>query len=204
MIANGLSLARMLLAPIVAFSLYHDGHGASPLTLALMLTAGATDLLDGWAARRLGQTSALGRILDPLADKLFIGSVCVCLVLLRGFPLWLLLLQAVRDVAIVGVGGTLLRSRQLVIGASLGGKVATWVMALTMLGHVLQVGAPWSWLSYGLSAAAIVSSGAGYAWQLRTLLQSDPEPQAQPPSASAAPAGSSAPSAASACNRTEA
>lgn len=193
-IANSLSLARILLAPAVALSLYRDGQGAGALTLALMLTAGATDLLDGWVARRLGQVSRLGRILDPLADKLFIGSVCVCLVILRGFPLWLLMLQAVRDVAIVGIGGALLRSRQLVIAASLFGKIATWVMALTMLGHVLEVGPPWSWLSYELAAALIVCSGAGYAWQLRVLLR-----DSQPPVADAG-----LPPAASSSNRTDA
>ena len=114
MLANGLSLARILLAPAVAFSLYRDGQSTGTLTLALMLTGGATDLLDGWVARRLGQTSDLGRVLDPLADKIFIGCICICLVLLQGFPLWLVALQGIRDLAIVGVGVYLVRSRQFV------------------------------------------------------------------------------------------
>ena len=70
MLANGLSVARVFLAPAVAYSLYRDGQGLGhlTLTLTLMLAAGATDILDGWAARRLGQTSPLGRVLDPLAE----------------------------------------------------------------------------------------------------------------------------------------
>ena len=90
MLANGLSLSRICLAPVVVYGLYRDGQGVGPITLVLMLVAGVTDLLDGWVARRLGQTSRLGRVLDPLADKLFIGSVCVGLVVLRAFPFWLL------------------------------------------------------------------------------------------------------------------
>jgi CDP-diacylglycerol--glycerol-3-phosphate 3-phosphatidyltransferase len=166
MLANGLTMARVFLAPAVAYSLYRDGQGIGHLTLTLMLAAGATDILDGWAARRLGQTSPLGRILDPLADKLFIGCVCVSLVLLRGFPAWLVALQAARDLAIVAVGTFLLRSRRHVVPASLLGKVATWSMGLTLLAHVLRLGEPWAALSQWVTALLIVVSGAGYARKL--------------------------------------
>jgi len=196
MLANGLSLSRMFLAPAVAFSLFRDGQGAGPLTLALMLTAGATDLLDGWTARRLGQTSNLGRILDPLADKVFIGSVCLFLVVFRGFPVWLVALQATRDLAILGCGSFLLRSRRLVVSASLFGKVATWAMAITILGHALRLESPWSSLSHALTAVLIIGSGAGYARQLSRILRAP----AQSPSAMAVSAGRDA----SSSSRTEA
>jgi CDP-diacylglycerol--glycerol-3-phosphate 3-phosphatidyltransferase len=166
MLANGLSVARIFLAPAVVYGLYRDGQGVGPITLALMLVAGSTDFLDGWAARRWGQPSRLGRMLDPLADKLFIGCVCISLVLLRGFPLWLVILQVTRDVAIVGVGTFLLRSRQLVVPASTLGKIATWAMALSMLAHVLSLSAPWDSLSQGVTAVFIVASAGGYARSL--------------------------------------
>jgi cardiolipin synthase len=169
MLAIGLSLSRICLAPVVVYGLYRDGQGVGPITLVLMLVAGVTDLLDGWVARRLGQTSRLGRVLDPLADKLFISSVCVGLVVLRAFPFWLLLLQAIRDMAILGAGSYLLRSRQIVVPASLWGKVATWAMALTMLAHAL--GMPWSFLLQGVTALLIVVSGAGYLRQLHKILK---------------------------------
>ncbi len=179
MLANGLSLARILLAPVVALSLYRDGQSTGMLTLALMLAAGATDLLDGWVARRLGQTSDLGRVLDPLADKIFIGCICICLVLLRDFPFWLVALQGARDLAIVGVGSYLLRSRHTVIPASLFGKIATWAMALTILAHVLNVDATWLRLAHVLTALLIVGSGGDYARRLRHILrQLDQSPAA--------------------------
>jgi cardiolipin synthase len=171
MLANGLSLSRICLAPLVVYGLYRDGQGVGRLTLALMLVAGVSDLLDGWVARRLDQTTRLGRILDPLADKLFIGFVCVGLVALRAFPLWLVLLQATRDLAILSAGSYLLRTRQIVVAASLWGKVATWAMALTMLAHALVLGMPWSLLLQGVTALLIVVSGAGYVRQLRQIVR---------------------------------
>jgi cardiolipin synthase len=168
MLANGLSVARVFLAPAVVYGLYRDGQGIGPTTLMLMLIAGATDFLDGWAARRWGQPSRLGRILDPLADKLFIGSVCISLVWLRGFPAWLVVLQVSRDIVIVSIGMFLLHSRRLVIPASTLGKIATWAMALSMLIHVVSLGAPWNTLSQALTAALIIVSAGGYTRSLVT------------------------------------
>jgi cardiolipin synthase len=171
MLANALSVVRMLLAPAVVWGIWRDGQGISLWTLALMLAAGLTDLLDGWVARRLGQVSRWGRILDPVADKLFVGAVCVGLVLWRGFPLWLLALQAVRDVAILAAGVLLLRRHDVVVPASALGKAATWAMALTILGHVLSVGSPWDHLLQGLTGLLIVTSALGYSRRLLALLR---------------------------------
>lgn len=180
MLANALSLLRAALAPAVLVSLRHDGDGPAAATLALMLGAGATDILDGLAARRLGQVSRLGRILDPLADKAFIGAVCLGLVAWRAFPAWLLALQVARDLAIVGAGALLLRSRQVVFPASLAGKAATWVMALTMLAHVVALPAS---LLRGLEVVAaglVVLSGAGYGRQLARVLRGGAGDSGQP------------------------
>jgi cardiolipin synthase (CMP-forming) len=69
-----LSLARAPLA--VAFPLVHHRAWA----FAILLVAGATDVLDGWYARRFGQVSAAGAVLDPITDKLFVGSVALTLI----------------------------------------------------------------------------------------------------------------------------
>lgn len=67
MIANLVTLSRILLLPVLAAAILAD-HGWA--ALALFLLAGATDILDGQLARRLGQSSALGAMLDLLADRL--------------------------------------------------------------------------------------------------------------------------------------
>lgn len=176
MVANGLSALRILLAPAALASLHRDGQGLGPLSLALLLTAGLTDLLDGIAARRLGQTSRLGRILDPLADKIFIGSLCAGLVLWRAFPLWLLALQAVRDLAIIAGGAFLLRSRRVLVSPSPTGKGATWAMALTILAHALSLEGP---LPAGLrvvTAALLLLSALGYGRVLVRRAREAPAP----------------------------
>jgi len=134
---NALSLLRVALLVPVLVSLYGDGDGVSTTTLVLLALAGLTDILDGLLARNLGQASRLGRIFDPVCDKIFIGGVVVGLVLWRDFPAWLLTAQLLRDVAILGAGAVLLRRRQLVVPASWLGKAATWSMGLLILTWVV-------------------------------------------------------------------
>ena len=81
---NAISLGRLLLMPVCAW-LLASGHYASGLVLTAAV--GATDWVDGWLARRIGQVSRVGQLLDPLADRLLIASVAVAL-LIRGVLPW--------------------------------------------------------------------------------------------------------------------
>lgn len=175
MFANSLSVLRILLGPPTIYSIY-CGSGESDaaffnnLTLVFLILAAATDLFDGYAARRLGQISRLGKILDPIADKLFIGGVCAALVWYKGFPLWLLAIQVARDLAIVVSGAMLLKKRHMVISASRLGKYATVAMALTMLFHVIEVDAQAKSGMIWITTALLVASTAGYG---RSVFKSD-------------------------------
>ena len=175
MFANSLSVLRILLGPPTIYSIYR-GSGESDaaffnnLTLVFLILAAATDLFDGYAARHLGQISRLGKILDPIADKLFIGGVCAALVGYKGFPLWLLAIQVARDLAIVVSGAMLLKKRHMVISASRLGKYATVAMALTMLFHVIEVDAQAKSGMIWITTALLVASTAGYG---RSVFKSD-------------------------------
>jgi cardiolipin synthase len=81
---NAISLGRLLLMPVCAWLLASQ-HYASGLVLTAAV--GATDWVDGWLARRIGQVSRVGQLLDPLADRLLIASVAVAL-LIRGVLPW--------------------------------------------------------------------------------------------------------------------
>lgn len=172
MLANFLSVLRVLLIPFLLYCIAQGPTAQGPAVL-LLLIAGATDIGDGWVARRYNQVSSLGKILDPLADKIFLACLLSGLVLWREFPLGLLGLLFVRDLAIVLVGGLLLRSRGLVIAANRWGKYTTLCMALTALSYLLETPAS---LRTGLSMAAavlIVVSSASYALLALRLLQRD-------------------------------
>jgi cardiolipin synthase len=96
-IPNALCILRMLLVVPVAWLL---NAGEYRLTLWLFAFAGFTDGLDGFLAKRCGWTSELGRILDPLADKILLVSVFITLAALGIVPVWLAATAVARDVVI--------------------------------------------------------------------------------------------------------
>ena len=73
------------------------------LALAIFLCAAATDLLDGYLARRLGQITTIGTLLDPIADKLLISAALIALVQVRAAPGWLVILLISREFAVSGL-----------------------------------------------------------------------------------------------------
>lgn len=172
MLANFLSVLRVLLIPFLLYFIA-QGPAAQLQAVLLLLIAGATDIGDGWVARHYDQVSRLGKILDPLADKIFLACLLGALVHWRDLPLWLLAMLLVRDLAIVLVGGLFLRSQGLVIAANRWGKYTTVCMALTAFSYILD--APSS-LRTGLSwaaAALVVISSLSYAQLALRLLQRD-------------------------------
>ena len=79
-IANVLTFARIIMIPMVVVLFYLPYKWASDAAAWLFIVAAATDSLDGYLARRLGQTTALGAFLDPVADKLMVVTALVLLV----------------------------------------------------------------------------------------------------------------------------
>ena len=79
-LANFLTLFRIAAIPLVVVCFYSTLEHARPIAAILFGIAAVTDLLDGWVARRFGQTSKFGEFLDPVADKLMVAIVLVMLV----------------------------------------------------------------------------------------------------------------------------
>lgn len=166
--ANLLSALRVLLIPFVLYGLWRDGQTLSWTTLGLVLMAGLSDVADGYVARRWGQVSTAGQILDPVADKLVLASLGLGLVCWRGFPLWLVLLLLARDLVILAVGLYLWRRHSLVIPASRLGKYTTVCMGLLVLCYVLPAPELTRQLLTGFAALLILASSAAYWKLLRT------------------------------------
>ncbi len=76
---NLLTLSRIALIPVVSALFFIDGPEARWATLILFTLAGVTDYFDGYLARNRGETSPLGRFLDPIADKLLVAAVILLL-----------------------------------------------------------------------------------------------------------------------------
>ncbi len=85
-ISNGLSFLRILLVIPIAVLLLQPEHRM--LVVGLLLFAALTDLFDGYLARMLNEVSDFGKIIDPLADKIAVGVVCLILMVQGKVPLW--------------------------------------------------------------------------------------------------------------------
>src|SRR5882757_3342296 len=95
-VPNLLSMLRLAGVPVFLWLVL--GPQADAWALVLLMVAGVTDYLDGYLARRLGQTSQLGQILDPVADRLYILAVVIGLALRDIVPWWFAVILPLRDV----------------------------------------------------------------------------------------------------------
>jgi cardiolipin synthase (CMP-forming) len=96
---NVITLARLCAVPLSVWLML---QGRFMAAFWLFVAAGVSDALDGWLARRMGSNSAVGALLDPVADKALLVSVYVTLGLLNRLPDWLVILVVFRDLLIVG------------------------------------------------------------------------------------------------------
>ncbi len=156
-VPNLLSALRICLIPVFA-RLYLRGDYAG--TVAVLLLSGVTDIADGFIARHFHMTSDLGKILDPVADKLTQAVMLLCLV--SRFPLMLapFALMAVKELFMSVTGIMLIRRTGQVLGAEWHGKAATVLLYAMMILHVIwyDIPAPLSALTVCACAAMIVLS----------------------------------------------
>ncbi len=135
---NALTLLRILLVPLLAWLLLVDGAQSTTfrlLAFAVFVVACVTDRIDGVIARSRGLITDFGKIADPIADKLLLGTVLVIFSWLGDIPWWVTALILGRE-----LGVTLLRFwviRHGVIAASPGGKLKTLLQIFALGGYVL-------------------------------------------------------------------
>jgi cardiolipin synthase len=126
-IPNGISAARLAGVPVFLWLVLGPRTAAADYwAVALLIVAGLSDWLDGKIARALNQTSRLGQVLDPAADRLYIAATLVALAVRAIIPWWLVALLALRELT-VGVALASLRRRTGlgVLQVSFVGKTAT-------------------------------------------------------------------------------
>jgi len=166
-VPDAITVSRLLLTAPFALMLF-AGYGRWML-LAVFALAAATDGLDGFVARRLGQVSPEGARLDQMVDRAF-TLVVVLLLLVHGSGSVLLALACAREiVALPGIAIALWRKIPL-YHVELIGKVATFVQSVTV--GVIILGVPWAVFASLACAAVGVLSGANY---VRYSLAAPPE-----------------------------
>ena len=136
---NILTLLRIAAIPLLVWLLSYPGWREAVAAAGIFFLASMTDFLDGWVARRYGLVTPLGKLLDPLADKLLVVSALLMLGVLDrdpGIPGWLLVLIVGRELAVTGLR-SIAAVEGIVMGAEVTGKTK---MLLQTLGvHFLIV-----------------------------------------------------------------
>jgi len=166
---NLFTLLRLLLTPAVAWGIL---AGRPVLTILLFALAAFTDYLDGAAARGLGQQSASGAVLDPIADKCLLSGIFLAMAAAGVIPWWFVAIVFGRDLYILlGAGLMLLTTRIRQFPPSIWGKVSTCVQIGTALAWMARavIHLPLiNWLaSAGLwiCSAFTIWSGVHYTWR---------------------------------------
>ena len=175
-VPNLLSAVRLAGVPLFLWLVL--GPEADGWALVLLMVSGITDFLDGWLARRLNQTSVVGQILDPVADRLYILAVVVGLALRDVIPWWAAALLPLRDLLMWGLVPLLRTRGYSALPVHFLGKAATfnllYAFPLLLLGDgegivaTLATVFGWAFAIWGIGL--YWWAGILYAWQVRRLL----------------------------------
>jgi CDP-diacylglycerol--glycerol-3-phosphate 3-phosphatidyltransferase len=103
------------------------------IVLSIMILMYITDLLDGYLARKLNQISELGKIIDPLADKIAVGAIAIMMFFSGLIPLWFILIVILRDLLILAFGLVLKRKKKIVLMSNYPGKIAVLTIGIALV-----------------------------------------------------------------------
>jgi len=123
-LANALTISRIIVVPVIVVLLIIDGVIPSVIAAVLFIAATITDYLDGYFARKYHMESDLGKLLDPLADKLLIASVMIMLIPLGRVPAWIAAVIIGREMAVTGLR-SIASEKHIIIAANWLGKYKT-------------------------------------------------------------------------------
>jgi CDP-diacylglycerol--glycerol-3-phosphate 3-phosphatidyltransferase len=171
-LADQLTVARALAVPVVVVLFAWDFPGHAYAGTAVFAVAMLTDQIDGWLARRAGTTTDLGRILDPVADKVLVLAAMV--VLVPVLPAWMVAATVARELLVSGLRLAALE-RGVVVAARDLSKLKTWSQGIAVfLGGIAAAGAVGDEVAWwGLLVALVLTllSGLEYALHAPTLLR---------------------------------
>jgi CDP-diacylglycerol--glycerol-3-phosphate 3-phosphatidyltransferase len=182
-IANVLTVARIVMIPLVVILFYLPYPWSNPAAASVFILAALTDSLDGYLARKLGQTSALGAFLDPVADKLMVATALILLVSHIPEPLELIafnpqVLITVTAAVIVGREITISALREWMAEMGARGKVAVSSMGklktifqMTGLSMMLFRSDVWFLPAFEIGVYCLVAAAVLTLWSMVVYLR---------------------------------
>ena len=167
---NTITVVRVGVVPILLLLPWFPGRSSSLVIGWCFTIAGFSDLLDGWLARRDQQVTRIGKLLDPLADKLIVSTALIMLLATERIPLWATWMVVViigRELAVTGLRG-LASSQGQVMAASGYGKVKTFVQNVAigaMIFHYQSLVFSFNHIGLALlGLATVLTLWSGYAY----------------------------------------
>jgi len=167
-LSNIISLLRLLLAIPVCIGILYDWSDSLLLILALL--AYISDILDGFLARKYNDISEWGKILDPLADKILVGSAAISLMIVGKLSIWYIALVLGRDIAILIAGFLSSRKLGYVLPSTYMGKVAVISVAITLICSFVDSLYIYIQASYILSSIMLIISFIHYGIRMKSFL----------------------------------
>jgi CDP-diacylglycerol--glycerol-3-phosphate 3-phosphatidyltransferase len=167
-IPNALTIARFLAIPVFVWLYLDAGDGPAWGAAVFFAAAALTDQLDGYLARRWHVESRFGKVADPLADRLMIGTAAILMLATGRIPILAALVILGRDVALI-LGYRILSPGGYELEVTFLGKLATWVLYASLAFVLVTAeGTDWPivilWIGVALSLGAGVQYGLG-AWR---------------------------------------
>jgi cardiolipin synthase len=168
-LSNILTVSRLFMLPVIVYMLVRRQNVAAFVVLGLSLL---TDVVDGFLARRFHQESELGKLLDPLCDKISLAVVLTTLVSLRELPLWMAIVVVMRDILILLGSFFVYSHRAYVFKSNILGKITGFLFGALILAYTIRLRTIGIWIMY----AAIVFMTATfitYTYRYITIMKGD-------------------------------
>jgi CDP-diacylglycerol--glycerol-3-phosphate 3-phosphatidyltransferase len=164
-VANYVTLLRIAFIPLVILFLFLGFNGLAAIFFLLL---SFSDTIDGYIARRFNQISDLGKILDPIADKILVITTLIALVGLGKADPIPVMLFVTRDFLVSGVRMNAAKAKKI-LAASLPGKLKTTTQVVAIVMLILSL--PYAHWILLLAVALSLISGGEYVWQSKILKQ---------------------------------
>jgi CDP-diacylglycerol---glycerol-3-phosphate 3-phosphatidyltransferase len=138
-VSNSLTVLRIVAIPFILLLMQTETPQSALWATLVFIAAFITDWLDGFYARKKNQVTRVGKLLDPLADKLLIGSALIMLDNLDRVPVWMVILIISREIAVTWLRAAL-AGKGVILAASSWGKNKTFFQALALIPLILHYG----------------------------------------------------------------
>jgi len=181
-VPNWLTIGRVLSLPVIILLASFPGRGFGIAAAIVFSVAAITDVLDGYIARKTGQVSDFGKLMDPIADKIIVATAFIMLVSLGRAPAWIVALIISREFAVSGLRAYA-GSQGIIIDARVMGKTKTTLQILAIICLFVNFslwGFPFKeagWILLIAAFAATIWSGyeyfADYSANLKNAVEKD-------------------------------